>query len=81
MALLFDTGFLDFSCKAGEYLDLKKGQECQPCPAGQYSLGGGVRYDSWEQLPTGFSIEFEEFASPVYAPQHYANGGKANCTG
>lgn len=71
----------DFSCKAGEYLDLKKGQECQPCPAGQYSLGGGVRYDSWEQLPTGFSIEFEEFASPVYAPQHYANGGKANCTG
>ncbi|XP_035238246.1 endosome/lysosome-associated apoptosis and autophagy regulator 1 [Anguilla anguilla] len=42
-----------FSCKAGEYLDMKT-QECQKCAEGTYSLGTGVRFDEWDTLPAGF---------------------------
>ncbi|KAG7472616.1 hypothetical protein MATL_G00110570 [Megalops atlanticus] len=42
-----------FSCKAGEFLDMKT-QECQKCAAGTYSLGTGVRFDEWDRLPAGF---------------------------
>ncbi|KAI1893119.1 hypothetical protein AGOR_G00140630 [Albula goreensis] len=42
-----------FSCKAGEYLDMKT-QECQKCAEGTYSLGTGVRFDEWDKLPAGF---------------------------
>ncbi|ESP03535.1 hypothetical protein LOTGIDRAFT_81462, partial [Lottia gigantea] len=49
-----------FTCKEGEYLDLEK-QECEKCPAGTYSLGGGLRFDDWEKLPSGFTITTEGF--------------------
>uniref|UniRef100_A0AAR2J8P7 MRH domain-containing protein n=1 Tax=Pygocentrus nattereri TaxID=42514 RepID=A0AAR2J8P7_PYGNA len=42
-----------FSCKEGEYLDMKT-QECQKCAAGTYSLGTGVAFDEWDSLPAGF---------------------------
>ncbi|KAK1801314.1 hypothetical protein P4O66_022995, partial [Electrophorus voltai] len=42
-----------FTCKEGEYLDMKS-QECQKCTAGTYSLGTGVAFDDWDTLPTGF---------------------------
>ncbi|XP_017323848.2 endosome/lysosome-associated apoptosis and autophagy regulator 1 [Ictalurus punctatus] len=42
-----------FSCKEGEYLDMKT-QECQKCAAGTYSLGTGVAFDEWDNLPAGF---------------------------
>jgi hypothetical protein len=35
----------DFECPAGYFLDvLEKGLTCSPCPAGSYSIGGGVIY-------------------------------------
>ncbi|NXD15622.1 K1324 protein, partial [Nothocercus nigrocapillus] len=43
-----------FSCKAGEFLDMKA-QTCQPCAAGTYSLGTGVRFDEWDEVPRGFA--------------------------
>ncbi|NXA56573.1 K1324 protein, partial [Nothocercus julius] len=43
-----------FSCKAGEFLDMKA-QTCQPCAAGTYSLGTGVRFDEWDEVPRGFT--------------------------
>ncbi|NWJ09243.1 K1324 protein, partial [Crypturellus undulatus] len=43
-----------FSCKAGEFLDMKA-QMCQPCAAGTYSLGTGVRFDEWDEVPRGFA--------------------------
>ncbi|NXS53843.1 K1324 protein, partial [Brachypteracias leptosomus] len=43
-----------FSCKAGEFLDMK-GQACQPCAEGTYSLGTGVRFDEWDEVPHGFA--------------------------
>ncbi|NWU92591.1 K1324 protein, partial [Upupa epops] len=43
-----------FSCKAGEFLDMKA-QACQPCVEGTYSLGTGVRFDEWDEVPHGFA--------------------------
>ncbi|NXC78537.1 K1324 protein, partial [Anhinga anhinga] len=43
-----------FSCKAGEFLDMKA-QACKPCAEGTYSLGTGVRFDEWDEVPHGFA--------------------------
>ncbi|KAK1328885.1 hypothetical protein QTO34_011055 [Cnephaeus nilssonii] len=43
-----------FSCKAGEFLDMKD-QSCKPCTEGRYSLGTGIRFDEWDELPHGFA--------------------------
>ncbi|NXT44216.1 K1324 protein, partial [Pelecanoides urinatrix] len=43
-----------FSCKAGEFLDMKA-QVCKPCAEGTYSLGTGVRFDEWDEVPHGFA--------------------------
>ncbi|KAG8451374.1 hypothetical protein GDO86_003543 [Hymenochirus boettgeri] len=43
-----------FSCNAGQFLDMKE-QTCKLCGEGTYSLGTGVLFDEWEELPHGFS--------------------------
>ncbi|XP_037741077.2 endosome/lysosome-associated apoptosis and autophagy regulator 1 isoform X1 [Chelonia mydas] len=43
-----------FSCKAGQFLDMKD-QSCKPCAEGTYSLGTGIRFDEWDELPHGFA--------------------------
>uniref|UniRef100_H0VTZ7 Endosome-lysosome associated apoptosis and autophagy regulator 1 n=1 Tax=Cavia porcellus TaxID=10141 RepID=H0VTZ7_CAVPO len=43
-----------FSCNAGEFLDMKD-QSCKPCSEGRYSLGTGIRFDEWDELPHGFA--------------------------
>ncbi|XP_059723918.1 endosome/lysosome-associated apoptosis and autophagy regulator 1 isoform X4 [Haemorhous mexicanus] len=43
-----------FSCKAGEFLEMQT-QTCRPCAAGTYSLGTGVRFDEWDEVPHGFA--------------------------
>uniref|UniRef100_A0A673LTW7 UPF0577 protein KIAA1324-like n=1 Tax=Sinocyclocheilus rhinocerous TaxID=307959 RepID=A0A673LTW7_9TELE len=43
-----------FSCKAGEFLEMSA-QECTLCAAGTYSLGSGLRFDEWDDIPPGFS--------------------------
>ncbi len=53
--------FSDFTCEEGQYLNLTGDQSCRPCPAGTYSLGGGVRFDDWEDLPAGFRLETETY--------------------
>ncbi|KAI6221293.1 UPF0577 protein-like protein [Aphelenchoides fujianensis] len=45
-----------FTCAGGHFLDMKS-QECRVCPAGTYSLGDGVRYETFKELPTGFWVE------------------------
>ncbi|KAI6197229.1 UPF0577 protein-like protein [Aphelenchoides besseyi] len=45
-----------FTCAGGHYLDMKT-QECRTCSAGTYSLGDGVRYESFKELPSGFWVE------------------------
>ncbi|CAL2038806.1 unnamed protein product [Caenorhabditis brenneri] len=45
-----------FSCEPGHYLDLDS-QHCRPCNPGFFSLGGGIRYEEFVTLPSGFSID------------------------
>ena len=55
---------LDFSCEAGEFLDMEGDKRCHKCPTGHYSLGSGVRYDDWNgvNLPEGFFIDNSSLA-------------------
>ncbi|KAM9369366.1 LOW QUALITY PROTEIN: endosome/lysosome-associated apoptosis and autophagy regulator 1 [Phaethornis superciliosus] len=43
-----------FSCKAGQFLDMQA-QGCRLCAPGTYSLGTGVRFDEWDEVPHGFA--------------------------
>lgn len=43
-----------FSCEAGEFLEMSS-QECTQCAAGSFSLGSGIRFDEWEDIPPGFN--------------------------
>ncbi|XP_048874326.1 endosome/lysosome-associated apoptosis and autophagy regulator family member 2-like [Brienomyrus brachyistius] len=43
-----------FSCNAGEFLEMSS-QHCTQCAAGTYSLGSGVRFDEWDDIPAGFT--------------------------
>ncbi|XP_078339498.1 endosome/lysosome-associated apoptosis and autophagy regulator family member 2-like [Crassostrea virginica] len=52
----------DFTCSPGQYLDMET-EECKPCAAGTYSLGGGERFEEWDQLPPGFKVSVEAFQS------------------
>lgn len=54
--------YVDFTCQPGQYLDMET-EECKPCGAGTYSLGGGERFEEWEQLPSGFKVSTETFQS------------------
>lgn len=73
-----------FTCDPGKYVDVNSATlECKECPAGTYSVGGGVRFTSWEKLPTGFesrslNVEYRESGG--------FNGGfskekSSNCSG
>ncbi|KAK7063026.1 hypothetical protein SK128_018005 [Halocaridina rubra] len=50
------------SCDPGAFFDLSR-LECARCPNGTYSLGGGVHFDSWKTLPSGFTSHTEAFTS------------------
>ena len=67
-----------FKCKEGEFLDLNGDQECKPCPAGTYSLGGGIRFDDWDHLPKGFTINSEGFKGAFGA--HFESKKPVNCS-
>lgn len=54
--------YVDFTCQPGQYLDMET-EVCKPCGAGTYSLGGGERFEEWEQLPSGFKVSTETFQS------------------
>ncbi|CAJ0565243.1 unnamed protein product, partial [Mesorhabditis spiculigera] len=45
-----------FSCGPGSYLDLET-QTCRLCNAGRYSLGGGIRFEEFQRLPSGFTVD------------------------
>ncbi|KAL8583433.1 hypothetical protein ACOMHN_057889 [Nucella lapillus] len=67
-----------FTCSAGQYLDLKDDQTCQPCPAGTYSLGGGVRFDDWEKIPDSFTVTSEPLTEGFLWRSHFSAAG-VNC--
>ncbi|KAK7102188.1 hypothetical protein V1264_020446 [Littorina saxatilis] len=68
-----------FTCSAGQFLDLSADQTCQPCPAGTYSLGGGVRFDDWEKIPDVFSVTSEGLESS-FLWRGRSGHGSGNCS-
>ncbi|KAI0226263.1 hypothetical protein LSAT2_023110 [Lamellibrachia satsuma] len=63
-----------FTCQPGGYLDIdSETQDCKPCPAGTYSLGGGALYDNWDHFPKGFSASVETFHMTRYFGQNLSN--------
>lgn len=71
--------FSGFTCSSGQFLDLNDNQECRPCPAGTYSLGGGVRFDDWDKLPDGFSVSTEGLDNTMLWHKS-AKDSEVNCT-
>nr|CAD7428449.1 unnamed protein product [Timema monikensis] len=48
------------SCEAGYYFDLGD-LTCRMCRPGTFSLGGGVLFDTWEDLPQGFYTQVDRY--------------------
>ncbi|KAL7079450.1 hypothetical protein ACQ4LE_001038, partial [Meloidogyne hapla] len=44
------------TCPAGHFLEMNS-QKCKLCKPGTFSLGNRVRYEEFESLPEGFSVE------------------------
>jgi len=60
----------DFTCSPGQFLDINTDQECHDCPAGTFSLGGGVLFKDWKQLPTGFSTSLYRSVTSTGSSRH-----------
>jgi len=76
----------EFTCEAGQYINIQEDQNCHACPAGTYSLGGGVRFEDWDHIPSGFSVETEEFSAGKFSKArayylHQHPDEQKNCSG
>ncbi|XP_033608891.1 UPF0577 protein KIAA1324-like homolog [Cryptotermes secundus] len=65
------------SCDAGYYFDLGD-LMCRMCRPGTFSLGGGVLFDTWDELPEGFYTQVESFHSSFSSFSRYDN--EVNCS-
>lgn len=64
------------SCKRGEFFDMNA-QACSQCPAGTYSLGDGIRYDRWDEMPEDF---FVWTSAPASFPEFNYEAKTTNCS-
>ncbi|KAK3769646.1 hypothetical protein RRG08_004898 [Elysia crispata] len=69
----------NFACNPGEYLDIQGDQECHPCAAGSYSLGGGIRFSDWSELPQGFAVKTEKMKQSAWG-MHTKLAFSGNCS-
>ncbi|XP_078343658.1 endosome/lysosome-associated apoptosis and autophagy regulator family member 2-like isoform X2 [Oculina patagonica] len=72
-----------YTCDPGHYVDVgSKTLECKKCPKGTYSVGGGVRFNNWEKLPTGFDsrISDEHYQGYGYDSEYFQEATGANCS-
>lgn len=51
-----------------------KNQVCSKCVEGTYSLGSGIKFDEWDELPAGFS-NVATFMDTVVGPSDSRPGG------
>ncbi|XP_061438291.1 endosome/lysosome-associated apoptosis and autophagy regulator family member 2 isoform X2 [Rhineura floridana] len=69
-----------FSCSSGEYLEMKN-QICSKCAEGTYSLGSGIKFDEWDDLPAGFTNVATYMDTAVDSAERKAdNCGKSSWT-
>uniref|UniRef100_A0A663LYD0 MRH domain-containing protein n=1 Tax=Athene cunicularia TaxID=194338 RepID=A0A663LYD0_ATHCN len=73
-----------FSCASGEYLEMKN-QVCSKCAEGTYSLGSGIKFDEWDELPAGFSnptaATSKNFCFSSWTPRgNYIESNRDDCT-
>ncbi|XP_014806816.1 PREDICTED: UPF0577 protein KIAA1324-like [Calidris pugnax] len=54
-----------------------KAQACRPCAEGTYSLGTGVRFDEWDEVPHGFA----NVATNLEVAEGFGGEAAENCTG
>lgn len=72
-----------YTCDPGHYVDVtSKSLECKTCPKGTYSVGGGVRFNNWDKLPTGFDsrISDEHYSGYGYDSEYFTEENGANCS-
>ncbi|XP_068712559.1 endosome/lysosome-associated apoptosis and autophagy regulator family member 2-like isoform X1 [Montipora foliosa] len=72
-----------YSCELGHYVDVtSKTLECKACPKGTYSVGGGVRFSSWDKLPTGFEshVTGAHYQGYQYDSEYYKAEESSNCS-
>ncbi|XP_076357562.1 endosome/lysosome-associated apoptosis and autophagy regulator family member 2-like isoform X1 [Tachypleus tridentatus] len=67
------------SCEAGTYYN-RTSLDCLPCPPGTYSLGGGVKFDAWDELPKSFHVTVETFESNFRSFKQNVKGSHINCS-
>uniref|UniRef100_T1J4E8 MRH domain-containing protein n=1 Tax=Strigamia maritima TaxID=126957 RepID=T1J4E8_STRMM len=48
------------SCDSGEFYNMTS-VKCQKCAPGNYSYGAEIMFDSWQSIPSGFSVKNEPF--------------------
>lgn len=58
----------DTSCSPGQNLPFG-GSSCQNCNLGEYSIGSGEIYDSWDTIPSTFSTNCVGKSCNVWSPQ------------
>ena len=69
--------YIAISCDAGYYFDLGD-LTCRMCRPGTFSLGGGLLFDTWDELPEGFYTQVESFHSSFSSFGRY--GSEVNCS-
>ena len=80
---MIDLVFAAYTCEPGHYVDVgSKTLECKVCPKGTYSVGGGVRFSKWDQLPTGFEsrISDEHYEGYGYDDEYFHQTKSGNCS-
>uniref|UniRef100_A0A8C9N352 Endosome-lysosome associated apoptosis and autophagy regulator family member 2 n=1 Tax=Serinus canaria TaxID=9135 RepID=A0A8C9N352_SERCA len=68
-----------FSCASGEYLEMKN-QVCSKCAEGTYSLGSGIKFDEWDELPAGFSNVATFMDTASAESRNYIESNRDDCT-
>lgn len=72
-----------YTCEPGHYVDVtSKTLECKVCPKGTYSVGGGVRFNNWDTLPTGFESRTSDahYQGYGYDSEYFQEEKSGNCS-
>ena len=82
--LIFDCLlYIAYTCEPGHYVDVtSKTLECKVCSKGTYSVGGGVRFNNWDTVPTGFESRTSDahYQGYGYDSEYFQEEKSGNCS-